>query len=270
MSRTLFRIVVFNLVLLPCLLGKINHASAGSNPKDMVLVPEGEFVKGSTDDEVSKLKKMYGEREIYKLYPFDKEAPTKKVFLKSFYIDRHEVTNREYEKFVKEANYPPPLNWEEGTFASGKGDFPVLYVSRTDAMKYAKWAGKRLPTEDEWEKASRGTDGRVYPWGNTFDPYKSVTAESDLKFLLGALCEFGTANKIELAPGDVSPFGVHDMAGNVREWTVTLEMADSEKAVVKGGSWLDLSVNARAAHREVIPGDSVSHIIGFRCAKDVE
>ena len=270
MMKRLSKFLIITLTVTLVLFGDHLDAFAGSVPKDMILIPEGEFKKGSSPEDIRKLKKIFGERELYKNYPFDQEIPVKVVFLKAFYIDRHEVTNEEYARFIKDTNYPAPMNWEFGKFPQGKGNFPVLYVSSTDAMKYASWAGKRLPTEDEWEKASRGTDGRVYPWGNSFDPYKSVTAESDLKFLAGALCELGTANKVELAPGDVSPFGVHDMAGNVREWTATTDSADEDNAVVKGGAWVDLSINARSAHREVLPLWSVSHIVGFRCVKDVE
>lgn len=239
-------------------------------PKDgMVFIPGGEFLMGSSPEEVRAVKEKYGKRDLYKNYPFEQEEPKRNIFVDSFYIDRHEVTNREYARFIKATGHMPPRTWSGGMYAGGKGDYPVLFVSQIDAMEYAKWAGKRLPTEQEWEKAARGSLGLVFPWGNEFDPYKAATAESDLRLIVGALCNVNSANTVELAPGDVSPYGVRDMAGNVREWTSTILPGPTPMAVIKGGSWVDISVNARAAHREYVPKSAISHIIGFRCVKDV-
>ncbi len=242
---------------------------AGNDVDGMVLVPEGEFLMGSTPEQVKKLKAVFGKRDFYKDYSFDNEAPQKKVWLKALYIDRSEVTNAEYARFIKATGHTPPRSWVNGKYANGKGNHPVLYVSQKDARAYAKWCGKRLPTAIEWEKAARGANGLVFPWGNEFDPYKAATAESDIKLIFGALCSINSANMVGMAEGDVSPYGVHDMAGNVREWTSTYSPEDKTKVAVKGGSWLDLHVNARAAHTEYVMADGVSHIIGFRCVKDV-
>tara|TARA_B100000315_G_scaffold252736_1_gene290125 strand:- start:19883 stop:20728 length:846 start_codon:yes stop_codon:yes gene_type:complete len=246
------------------------HTTGSIVTEGMVLIPEGEFLMGSSGDEVEALKDTFGKKEMYKDYPFEAETPKRKVFVKSFYIDRHEVTNKEYMQFIRATGHNTPRHWEGARFKSGKKDFPVLFVSQIDAAAYAKWKGKRLPTEEEWEKAARGTDGRVFPWGDSFDPYKAVTAESDMQFLLKALSSIFYANKVELAQGDSSPYGVHDMAGNVREWTSTAAPDTPSMLIVKGGSWVDLSINARTAHREYIPKNAVSHIIGFRCVKDVD
>ncbi|MBI3581770.1 MAG: SUMF1/EgtB/PvdO family nonheme iron enzyme [Nitrospinae bacterium] len=223
---------------------------------------------GSSQQEINELKKVFGQRELYRDHSFDQEMPKRKVSLKAFYIDRHEVTNKEYAEFVKATGHQPPFIWPRGEYPSGKGDFPVLYVSKKDAEDFAAWKGKRLPTAEEWEKAARGADGRVFPWGNDFDPEMAATADSDLTFISHGLCTANTANKVEGAPGDISPYGVHDMAGNVREWTSSLSRDEKNLAAVKGGSWVDLYVNARTAHVEYIPVGSRSHIVGFRCAKD--
>ena len=246
------------------------YAAGSSETEEMILIPAGKFLMGSSDEEVKELKDTFGKRELYGDYPFDAEMPKRKVFVKSFRIDRHEVTNKKYAQFIKETGHKPPRHWQGGMYNSGKGDYPVLYVSQEDAAAFAKWAGKRLPTEEEWEKAARGANGRIFPWGNEFDPYKTVTADSDLRLILGALCVTNSANKVEMASGDFSPYGVRDMAGNVREWTSTAAPGTPSMVIVKGASWVDLSINARAAHREYIPKNSVSHIIGFRCVKNAE
>lgn len=255
-----------------CLIGTLVLIAASTGPaapKGMVFIPGGEFLMGSSAEEVEQVRAAYGGRSMYRDYAFEAEMPKRKVRLKPFYIDRSEVTNEEYYEFVKATGHRAPRNWTGGEYEAGKGDCPVLYVSKEDAEAYARWAGKRLPTEAEWEKAARGSDGRIYPWGDRFDPYKAATAESDIRYIYGALCSANSANPVEQAEGDVSPYGVHDMGGNVREWTAT-EDTERGMAVVKGASWVDLSINARAAHREFVPKDAVSHIIGFRLVKDVE
>ena len=248
----------------------IPTARAFKRYTDMVLVPGGEFWMGSTPEEVRIFKKKYGNRDMYRNYPFEKELPKRKVYLKSFLIDKNEVTNLEYYRFVLATGHRRPKNWYGGRPKRLQLNRPVLYVSQKDAEAYAKWAGKRLPTAAEWEKAARGTDGRIFPWGNRFDPYKAALAESDLRLIMQGLCNVNSAQGVNTAPGDVSPYGVHDMAGNVREWTATLSPEDPSLAMVKGASWVDLSINARAAHRAFIPRDSRSHLVGFRCVVDTE
>jgi formylglycine-generating enzyme required for sulfatase activity len=267
MMRTVF---ITATVLSVFITGLTGYAAETQPMDEMLLIPAGDFLMGSSPEEIRVVKEKYGKRDLYINYPFEAELPKRKVYLASFYIDRHEVTNKEYVKFIKATGYKTPHNWDNDMYESGMDDHPVLFVSQTDAAEYAKWAGKRLPTEQEWEKAARGSLGLVFPWGNEFDPYKAVTAESDLTLILGPLCNVFSANGVELAEGDISPYGVRDMAGNVREWTATVVPGDDmPMAVIKGGSWVDVSVNARAAHREYVPQSSTSHIIGFRCAKDV-
>ncbi|MCS6775882.1 MAG: SUMF1/EgtB/PvdO family nonheme iron enzyme [Chloroherpetonaceae bacterium] len=134
------------------------------------------------------------------------ERPGRQVYLPAFWIDVHEVTNGQYRRFCEATGHRPPPHWNNGTFPPGQEDWPVVYVTWEDAAAYAKWAGKRLPTEAEWEKAARGTDGRDYPWGNTFDPRHAALEEA----------RFG---KVGRFPSGASPYGCLDMAGNVWEWT---------------------------------------------------
>ena len=236
----------------------------------MTLIPAGKFLRGSSEEEVSDVKKAFGKRDLYSKYPFSDETPKRAIYVDSFYIDTYEVSNREYQLYINATGAKPPVNWSGKNYEPGHADYPVLYVSQEEAMAYARWMGKRLPTEEEWEKAARGNKGLVFPWGDTFDPYKAATADSDLTFISNGLCKVGMANKIGVAPGDVSPFGVHDMGGNVREWTSTTKQEDHSKAIVKGAAWVDLHINARAAHREFVDKKAHSHIIGFRCAKDIK
>lgn len=239
-----------------------------SVPEGMAYVPAGEFFMGSAAEEVAALKREFGGRELYRDYPFEEEQPRRPVKVRAFYIDLHEVTNGEYEAFVAQTGHAPPGHWPGGKAPSALKNHPVVYVSQEDARAYAVWRGKRLPTEEEWEKAARGLDGRVYPWGNEFDPFMSATADSDLRLIAHGLCAPGAANPVEAAAGDVSPFGARGMAGNVREWTATEPPAHAGMAVVKGASWVDLRLSARAASRAHVPKAAVSHIIGFRCVMD--
>jgi formylglycine-generating enzyme required for sulfatase activity len=135
------------------------HSSRNIDPdiKDMILIPEGEFLMG-TDNRLKD------------------ERPAYVVYINVFYIDRFEVTNVEYKKFVDAAGHQPPDHWENGQIPVGKEDHPVVFVTWYDADAYCKWIGKRLPRETEWEKAARGTDERIYPWGNEWDLEKSNRA----------------------------------------------------------------------------------------------
>src|SRR5688572_1012757 len=117
----------------------------------MAYVPGGDFTMGRDDGD-------------------EYERPAHLVTVKPFFIDLNEVTNEDYEKFVKEKGYQPPASWKTGTYPEGAGRLPVTGVNWEDANAYAAWAGKRLPTEEEWEFAARGADGRTYPWGNEWQP----------------------------------------------------------------------------------------------------
>jgi formylglycine-generating enzyme required for sulfatase activity len=157
----------------------------------MVYVPAGEFLMGSSDDDSD----AWGD-----------EKPQRAVYLDAFWIDKTEVTNAQYGKCVEAAACPEPKCWRDDDRRTP--DQPVVCVSWHDAETYAAWVGGRLPTEAEWEKAARGTDGRIYPWGNS---------EPDCEIANYWQC-VGYPVAVGSHPGGASPYGVLDMAGNVWEW----------------------------------------------------
>ncbi|MBI3399481.1 MAG: SUMF1/EgtB/PvdO family nonheme iron enzyme [Deltaproteobacteria bacterium] len=233
----------------------------------MVFIPAGEFIMGSSVEEIEKIRKQYGNRGDFVGYDFKKETPQRKVYVKAFYIDRYEVTNAQYKRFIDATGHRPPYHWENGVYPQDKGNYPVINVSMDDAKAYAFWAGKRLPTEEEWEKASRGMDGRIYPWGNEFNPDNVRTAEAFLntRLCLRDLTQF--AAPVDEFKNDKSPYGVYDTAGNVMEWTDSW-YEKGETKVVKGAAWVHLGPRARSAGKDGARPDEISHLVGFRCAMD--
>ncbi len=254
-----------------------------TSPKDgmeMVHVPAGEFLMGSAADA--------NEAQA-------NEKPQHAVTLDAFWIDRMEVTNSQFARFVAETKYVTDAekagtgevfdgtrvwvvtkgaDWRQpwGPGSSNEGDHPVVQVSWNDAKAYCEWAGRRLPTEAEWEMAARGTDGRTYPWGN-------ATPDA-------TLANFGMNVKDTTAvgsyPAGVSPYGALDMAGNVWEWVgdwyaFTYDSSSpaanpvgpetGEYRVLRGGSWDNPSWYVRSAFRlGVRPDVSYGHY-GIRCAR---
>ena len=202
-------------------------------PQNMVVVPEGEFMKGEPGS-----------------------GSEKKIFLKVFYIDKFEVTNKEYKQFVDKTKHREPKDWALYGYREELNDYPVVYVSFEDASEYCKWSGKRLPTEDEWEKAARGTDARIYPWGNEFEKDKSNTS-------LSGIVE---TTKVGTYKEGKSPFGLYDMAGNVWEWTSS--GYENNKMSVKGGSWGISHQFAKTFARSGYDQDTRINNLGFRCARD--
>lgn len=158
----------------------------------MVLVPAGEFRMGSQD----------GDRAAE-----GDEKPQRVIYLPDFYIDKFEVTNIEYKRFLDDTGYRPPEKWKDGLYPEGADFYPIAEISWWEAMAYARWAGKRLPTEAEWEKAARGDDARRFPWGDEFhEDNANVLKNYEV-----------VASYFE---GE-SPYGAVNMAGNVAEWTAT-------------------------------------------------
>lgn len=181
------------------------------------------------------------------------------VFLDTFYIDRSPVTNAEYTRFVRETAYRPARYADDPRL--NQPDQPVTGISYSDAVQFARWAGKELPAEHQWEKAARGNDGRTYPWGN--DP----PGFSDACF--GQDPETGAPKAAGSWARNVSPFGVTDMCGNVWEWTSSRYRKDSEFHVVRGGSYNDPVEYLHVYYRlEAHPKDKCE-AIGFRCVKNV-
>ncbi len=225
-------------------------------PPGMVYVPAGEFMRGSNRG------------------PAD-ERPALPVNLDAFFIDVTPVTNLDYAKFVQATDHAPPATWKTVSFSPGAANLPVTGVTWQDAVDYAEWAGKRLPTESEWEKAARGTDARHFPWSNHWEPtFANWGANPNLH---GA----ASISPVGSFPRDRSPYGCLDMAGNVKQWTASwykpygptdFKSNDfGEKfRVVRGGSYLSkdkayLRTSNRSHARPDQAGDT-----GFRCAVDAK
>ena len=225
----------------------------------MVLVPEGDVSVGTTEREKQRLSKQTGVHPSW----FKDELPAGRMTLPVFWIDRLPVTNQQYLAFVQAANQPMPPYWG-GCFPYAHAFHPVVGVSRDDAMAYCWWAGRRLPRAEEWERAARGDDGRIYPWGDEWDDEASAIWD-DQRFYAGpATYQVGTR------PGGASPFGILDMTGNVSQWTDTRVGGEEQPHfVLKGGSWLHSQrYNHRAAAASATHHSYRDVYTGFRCALD--
>lgn len=233
----------------------------GKDGAPMVLVPASEFTMGGEKGD-------------------DDEVPVHRVYLDTFYLDKFEVTNGRFAKFVDAIQSEPPWGFSDKDTPVTRADRPVRWVSWMDAMGYCLWAGKRLPTEAEWEKAARGTDGRIYPWGN--DPPTPAHAVFGLK-------EGGedTVSPVGNRDKGKSPYGAHDLAGNLYEW-VTDWYADDYYAnfsknpainprgpsegtakAQRGGSYINNAYRLRSSFRTKGDPTEQDPNVGFRCAQDV-
>jgi formylglycine-generating enzyme required for sulfatase activity len=227
----------------------------------MILIPEGPFVMGSDSDRLE-------------------FAPAHQVWLPNFYIDKYEVTNANYAACVDAGECAPPNIPNSKTRPQYFGnpefdDYPVIFVRWDSAETYCKWRGVRLPTEAEWEKAARGTDERLYPWGEQ-PPDCSRANYWPTGPCLGDTAEVGTH------PRGVSPYGVHDLTGNVWEWVQDWynaypggdpeadELFDGTHRVLRGGSFLNTATYLRSFVRKPFKPYMRGSSIGFRCARDFE
>jgi formylglycine-generating enzyme required for sulfatase activity len=244
---------------------------ASVQDSEMILIPAGEFTMGSETN--------------------DDEKPVHQVVLDAYYMDKYEVTNGLYQACVDAGVCNPPTQTSSYTRSSYYGnsefdDYPVIYVDWNRAKEYCEWRGARLPTEAEWEKAARGTDGRTYPWGNEWDVRSTRRLNfSDKNDPTGAsdnVADDGSADTAPVGsyPDGISPYGLYDMAGNVWEWVNDwysetfyqsspfenpLGPSSGQSRVMRGGSWLGNEYNVRSANRyRGVPTDSYSDF-GFRC-----
>ena len=247
-----------------------NTTSDGVNsvPEGMIAVPAGKFWMGTSPQQATRLAGEYGlNPDLFGIQPY------KEVELPAFFIDRHEVTNRQYREFVEKSGHRQPVNWQIAGYPDGMDDYPVVGTDYADAIAYAQWAGKRLPTEAEWEKAARGMDGRLWPWGNEWDPEACRMDDSGGRPMNPVPSPAGAH------PRDRSVYGAMDLAGNVPEWVEGDLAPDFQyTGLVKGGGFLFASAYqficaARVGHPQG-NGSLTSSImfntpyIGFRCAKD--
>ena len=244
--------------------------------QDMTRIPAGEFIMGSDKVDTEMLQQRFGLYDI----PYVDEHPERKVYLGEYYIDTYEVTNKEYKAFVdylkKSHSRMPvanmtPITWKNGVYPEDNDNLPVVGISWNSARMFCTWGGKRLPTEAEWEKAARGTDGREFPWGDEFDETKT-----------NSMGTHGGRVPVGQFEGDVSPYGVHDMAGNVSEWVndwyesypgndFQSNYFGERFKVIRGWFWggighYVMEMFYRSASREYAKPDSLLDGVGYRCA----
>ena len=242
----------------------------------LAFIPAGKYLMGSADTDGS---------------ADPGEKPQHTVYLDAFWIDQTEVTNAMYKLCVDAAVCRLPLNWNSNSRDSYYhnplyNNFPVIWVSWDDANQYCNWVGRRLPTEAEWEKAARGTDGRIFPWGNGpvagnllnfCDVNCPLSGEKDSSIDDG----FNDTAPVGSYPDGASPYGVFDLAGNVWEWVADWFSGDyytnspssnptgpnsGQGRVLRGGSWYNNAGSARSAHRNGFDPSERTDRFGFRCA----
>ena len=262
-------------------MSQIQNVSSASST-GAILIPPGAFVMG-TD-----IEPFYGTAVEHSKFAKLDESPIHAVTLPAYYIDRCPVTNAEYELFTQSTEYSPPSHWNGATCRHGEENLPVVGVNWHDAAAYAQWAGKRLPSEAEWEKAARGVDGRIYAWGDDFEPSIPMDERDGVEgntnngligqALTDHLTPVGSRQSVS------SPYGVDDMIGNVWEWTADWYRPykgnrrrerdyGAKQKVLRGGSWLEVRDQTaeqyfRCANRLHAPPDYAANNIGFRCAQD--
>ena len=251
-------------------------------PEGMVMIREGEFQMGSDSDMAA-----------------DDEQPVHTVFIDTFFMDTHEVTVGEYKQFVAETGHHEP-EWADVAIYAPTEQHPIVFVSWYDAMAYATWAGKRLPTEAEWEKAARGGSvARTYPWGNVPPKGKQCNfADKNLTHYWWAdkNADDGYGFTAPVGSYFENDYGLFDMAGNILEWCLDeydagfyavsegvnpisgankpKELSESFESVkshrvLRGGSWIVTSANVRNSNRFMLTPESANYSVGFRCVQDL-
>lgn len=242
----------------------------GKDGAPMVAIPAGPFTMGSNDG-------------------LPNERPERTVTLDAYAIDQYEVTLSLYQKFLVEAKHDAPPTWDDEA-ANTVGDRPAVGMDWESADAYCKWVGKRLPTEAEWEKAARGSDGRRYPWGH-MQPFVDIANYNRGLWVSEAITLVAVTSGLEgmsvrhgLKEGGKSPYGLSHMAGNAAEWVADWYDREyyqkgpannptgpekGEKKVIRGGSWADIPDRLRVTYRVSAVPEFEDRTIGFRCAMSV-
>lgn len=278
---SLLLLIPFSICLIPAL-AKPEVVKTQCEDQGMAFIPAGKFIMGSDKKEKEFAYDLDGgTTRKYRWYDIEKKNTP---YLPDYCINRAPVTNKEYLQFISETKHRFPFIskddyqkqgflvhpykevrsflWSREGHPAGLGKHPVVLVSIDDADEYCRWRGKKytskfhLPTEEEWEKAARGTDGRYFPWGNNWDPAKLNSQELGPYF----------TTEVNNYPTGKSPFGLFDAAGNIFEWTSST--FSNGKQVVKSCSWDDAPGICRPAARHGRPPPSRHILIGFRCASD--
>ena len=267
---------IFSFSLIACFLVLIS--ACAKPPEGMVLVQGGKFLMGTDEKDTKDKAAEYG---IIKPW-FKDQHPAHQIDIPTFYIDRYEVTNAQYREFVQKTGRRSPPDWTGGGYPKGKENHPVVHITWTDANAYCLSAGKRLPTEAEWEKAARGTDGRKYSWGNEFDEQRANINN-----------QVGQSTPVGQFENGKSPYGAYDMIGNVWEWTSDWykpypgntyedDKFGEKVRVLRGNSWAGVGHFPPEAEREIKEHYSLTTFrmfmgptgyvndVGVRCAKSKE
>jgi len=247
----------------PQLISRVIRTKAISEkPGGMVKVNGGEYI--------------FKVRKKESFIPYPDYSAGKEVKVKSFYMDKYPITNGQFQQFQEATGYLPEdsarflKHWQNGMYPLGMAEHPVVYISIEDARAYADWAGKRLPTEIEWQYAAQGNDGRLWPWGNEFDSTRCNVG-------------FNKLTRVDLHSDGRSPFGVMDMVGNI--WQLTNDIFDNGShyfIIIRGGSYYHPTsswwyvqggpqpLNKSQMLLRVSPGFERNATVGFRCVKDIK
>jgi iron(II)-dependent oxidoreductase len=249
---------------------------ANGAPAGMVKIPAADFLFEVSGIEIEGSNEMGVDVQ----YPWE-NSPRRfhrhSLHIDSFYIDKFPVTNAEFKKFLDATHFHPKddLNflrdWNDGMYPPGWENRPVTWVSLEDARAYATWAGKRLPNEWEWQYAAQGTDARVYPWGNDWDPL-AVPLPDQSRTMRGP-------DPVDAHPKGASPFGVMDLVGNVWQWTDEFVDEHTRAAILRGGSYYQpqgsiwyfpqaYRLQEQGKLLLMSPGMDRSGAVGFRCVRD--
>ena len=264
-------------VLLQTLTPIAPTAPATATPAKMIRIPGGDYTFNVRGIEIE----GFASNMVDVQYPWE-DSPRrfheKSMQVQPFLIDQFPVTNADYKAFLDATHYTPadPINylrdWHDGRYPQGWDNRPVTWVSLEDARAYARWAGKRLPHEWEWQLAAQGTDGRIYPWGNQWLPDHVPTPDT--------ASTMRGPDAVDAHPQGASPYGVMDMVGNVWQWTEEASDEHTRAAILRGGDyyqpqgsiWYFPQAYRNDQHGKYLlmsPGYDRSGGIGFRCVKDL-